>query len=145
MILFFAFILLISFFLAKLEIQIEGKHGYAAKLPCAWRTKNKWAVRFGITTSYHFYLNLFLISMIHMPFAVGLRWTLGAELTVLSFFLFLQLTEDFLWFVLNPHYGIRKFNKASIPWFPHWFLGLPTWYYQNLLIGASLFILSRIV
>ena len=35
-----AFVLLIAYFMAKLEINIEGKHGWAENLP-TWRKKSK--------------------------------------------------------------------------------------------------------
>ena len=39
------------------------------------------------------------------------------------------VVEDFLWFVLNPHFGWSKFNKNSIWWHKRWFLGLPLDYW----------------
>jgi hypothetical protein len=42
---------------------------------------------------------------------------------------------DFLWFVLNPHFGMRRFSAAHIPWFRIWFLGLPADYYNGLLLS----------
>lgn len=50
------FDLIVAFTLAKLEIQIEGKHGWAENLP-TWRIKNKWTKIFWgnqAYTGYHF-------------------------------------------------------------------------------------------
>ena len=108
-IIFFAFVLLTSALLAKVEIEMEGKHGYAEKLPVSWRTDNKWIRRLLTGTSYHLYMGLFLLSLVHLPFVIGLDWTIGREMLALSFLAFMTVAEDFLWFVLNPHYGIRKY------------------------------------
>ena len=36
-------------------------------------------------------------------------------------------TEDFLWFVFNPYYTIKKYTKESIPWHSNqpWIFGMP--------------------
>gem|GEM_PF-7038166 len=30
-----------------------------------------------------------------------------------------------LWFVLNPHYGCKKFTKENVRWHKRWTLGVP--------------------
>lgn len=146
-ILFFSFVILVSVLLAKVEIQIEGKDGYAKNLPVTWRTDNKWIRFFFTGTSYHLYMGLFLLVLVHLPFTTGLTWTLGKEMLVLSFLAFITVAEDFLWFVLNPDFGIRKYRKEYIPWFQaRWFLFTPAWYWYYLPIGILLYYLgSRII
>ena len=36
------------------------------------------------------------------------------------------IIEDFLWFVLNPAYGLARFTPVQIPWHHHWLFGVPT-------------------
>ena len=140
-ILFFGFIILVSILLAKVEIQMEGKDGYAKNLPVTWRTNNKWLRLFFTGTSYHLYMGLFLVCLIHLPFLVGLTWSIATEMMVLSFLAFVTVAEDFLWFVLNPAYGIRKFKGEHIPWFRDRWLGLtPVWYLWYLPIAIALYI-----
>jgi len=138
--LFFGFVVLIAALLAKVEIEIEGKHGYAKNLPVSWRTNNKWARLFFTGTSYHLYMGLFLLALVHLPFVVGLEWTLGKEALVLSFLAFITVAEDFLWFVLNPHYGIKKFKRTEIPWFRDRWLFVPSWYWWYLPAAIILYI-----
>ena len=56
------FMVFMSIILALWEIQIEGKDGWAAKLP-AWRIEKGWLVRLSggrPVTGYHFFMTLFL-------------------------------------------------------------------------------------
>ena len=134
-------LLLLSILLAKVEIQMEGKHGYAEKLPVTWRAKNKWVSLFFTGTSYHLYMGLFLLALVHLPFAVGLPWTIQGEMLVLSFLAFMTVFEDFLWFVLNPAYGIKKYKREHIAWFKDRWLGcVPIWYFWYLPIGIVLYL-----
>ena len=41
----FIFSIVMAYIMAKLEIEIEGQHGWAAKLP-TWRIKNKFTKLF---------------------------------------------------------------------------------------------------
>lgn len=143
---FFILLVIVSYLLARVEIEIEGKYGYAKKLPVSWRTENKWLRYFFTGTSYHLYMGLFLLALVHLPFVCGASWSWGREMLVLSFLAFLTVAEDFLWFVFNPHFGIRKFKRASIPWFKQYWLGfLPFWYWYYIPIGVLLYVGSKFV
>ncbi len=149
-ILFFAFAILTAALLAEVEIQIEGKHGYAEKLPVTWKTDNKWVRLFFTGTSYHLYMGLFLLALVHLPFLIGLAWTIEREMLVLSFLAFMTVFEDFLWFVMNPHYGIRRSRRENIAWFQErWLWFVPAWYWWYLLIGVLLYLggnhLARVI
>jgi hypothetical protein len=39
------------------------------------------------------------------------------------------VSEDFLWFVLNPAFGLRRFAKTHAGWHRHWWLGAPIEYW----------------
>src|SRR4051812_4427103 len=101
------------------EIQIEGGQGWAAHLP-TWRIENRWTRLFFRSrplTGYHFYAHLFVLSMVHAPFGLGLApFTWRGEARVLAFLILFWIAEDFLWFVLNPSFGLRKFRKQHIWW-----------------------------
>lgn len=136
----------VSYFFAKLEIQIEGKNGWAANLP-TWRINNlltKLIPGDGKPlTGYHTYLWLFISSLLHSIF-LFIPWTVSAELLLISLFIFILLSEDFYWFILNPHYGIGKFKRKHIPWHHIWIFRLPLMYWIALLIWISLLYLSVI-
>ena len=40
-------------------------------------------------------------------------------------FFLLTVIWDFLWFACNRHYGVARFRKGQIWWFPAWALGVP--------------------
>ncbi len=144
-ILFVGFLLLTASLFALLEIQIEGKDGWAAKLP-TWRkpVNNKGLLGFLADpnqpqTGYHTYLWLFLFTISHIVFLLT-SWTIRKEIYVISYYSLLTTVEDFLWFVFNPNYGIKKFKKEEIPWHTNWFLGLPRNYWINYPIGILLYL-----
>ena len=58
----------IAFVLAQLEIQIEGPHGWAAKLP-TWRLDGPRVLRWAgkPITGYHVFLMTFILLFIHLP------------------------------------------------------------------------------
>ena len=116
---FFAFLLTTSLLFALLEIQIEGKHGWAEKLP-TWRIENRLTqivYNKRPLTGYHLYLQIFLLVFVHMPFAMSLvQWSIEGEFRVLAFMILFWVTEDFLWFVCNPSFGIRRFKPEHIWW-----------------------------
>jgi len=141
---YFSVSLLSAFFFALLEIQIEGKSGWAELLP-TWKVKFKWSKFLpGLErplTGYHFYLWLFLFIYPHISF-VFTDWTFSKELFLLSFILLITLIEDFLWFVFNPHFGLKKFRSKFIPWHKPWLGPFPLSYYFGLLLWIFLFNVS---
>ena len=57
--------------------------------------------------------------------------------------IFFWVIEDFLWFVLNPHYGLRKFKPQFIWWHAHsWLWIMPRDYVIYSPIGILLYYLS---
>lgn len=137
---------LIGFFLATLEIQIEGEFGWAAKLP-TWRAKTgSWLDKIykklmdKELTGYHAVLNLFLLLFLHWPFIWQGNWNIWQELEILSIFVIFIVVWDFLWFVLNPKFSLRDFGPAKVWWHKKWFNKMPVDYYSGLLVAALLFL-----
>ena len=101
--LFALFVLVTAFTFARVEIEIEGPHGWAEKLP-TWRISNRWTKLFYGSrplTGYHLWMQLFVVLMAHLPFGLS-AWhlTWGRELQVVGFIMLFFVIEDFLWFVL---------------------------------------------
>lgn len=129
--------------LAVLEIQIEGKHGWAKNLP-AWRPKGRnLVVRLYSRmmsgkemTGYHLSMFAFVLLLFHLPYVFGLSFSLEHWLKTASFFFMFVVLWDFLWFVLNPHYPLKQFKKEHLD-FHHkkWLLGVPTDYWGGVLIS----------
>jgi len=119
-----AYFFLIAFILAHLEIQIEGPHGWAEKLP-TWRSDSR-GVRcwFGKpVTGYHLCLVTLILLFVHVPQLYAPSWEREADL--LAMFFLLTVTWDFLRFACNRHFGVGRFRKGQIWWFPTWTLGVP--------------------
>jgi hypothetical protein len=132
--------------LALVEIQVEGGEGWAAKLP-TWRVDNAFTrllMSGKPLTGYHTYLISFVLVMAHLPFGLGLSpWSLRSEARVLSFTLFLWFIEDFLWFVINRHWGLRRFRRDQIWWHaPTWWWFMPRDYWTYSVIGSLLYAYS---
>lgn len=133
-------VLLISYFFAKVEIHIEGKHGWAAQLP-TWRIEKHWLldVFWGgrPLTGYHAWVFPFILLFSHLGFFLVGGWTWELELRTMGVVALFWTLEDFLWFVLNPAFGLARFKKGLIPWHTRWVLGLPVDYWVMGLIGLA--------
>lgn len=141
------FVLVAAVAWAKMEIEIEGKHGWAEKLP-TWRIEKHLLLDLFYggrpLTGYHVWAFSFVFFAFHFPFFWNAPWTWRAECGVIAAYDFFWVTEDLLWFVLNPHYGWKKFGPAEVWWHRRWFLGLPIDYWMLGAIGTALFRLSRL-
>ena len=124
---------LIGVALAFLEIEIEGKNGWAAALPTK-RIKLWWYTKLGKEiTGYHLVLQIFLLLFMHLPLVLEKRFSLELEMVIISQYLLFIVYWDFLWFVFNPHYRLKNFKKGGIPWHTAWFLGLPIEYWLGII------------
>lgn len=143
---FLLFLLWISFCAAKFEISIEGANGWAKNLP-TWRLPpSSWVSKVFFSdkpaTGYHIWLEITAISVIHSVYIfVAPSWNI--ELRILAFFLFFCVVEDFLWFALNPAFGIKNFRADKIWWHQkHWWIFAPRDYYVFLLLGTICYLFS---
>jgi hypothetical protein len=143
-ILFWAGLLAASTLFALLEVQIEDGSGWAANLP-TWRYERAWTRRVlgaRAITGYHLYFQLFIALMAHLPYLLGaapFSWPL--ELRILSFLVLFWVLEDFLWFVLNPAFGLRRFRRELIWWHaPNWWGIMPRDYWLFLPVGLALYL-----
>jgi hypothetical protein len=138
------FMIFLAFLLALWEIQIEGKDGWAAKLP-GWRIERGWFIKLTggrPITGYHLSMTLFLIALVHLPlFFVPWSWRL--ECLLLGFYVGMVFLEDFLWFVLNPYYGIKNFRKGKIWWHKPWWGPVPALYWFLFIIVIVLIYFGR--
>jgi hypothetical protein len=131
---------------ARLEIEIEGPNGWAANLP-TWRIDNRWTRLFYGSrplTGYHLWMQVFVLLMVHVPLVLQTSaWSWGMELRVASFYILFFLFEDFLWFILNPAFGIRRFRKEHIWWHaPTWWWVMPRDYWVFGALGGFAYALS---
>jgi hypothetical protein len=142
------FVLLSSYLFAKVEINVEGPDGWAAKLP-TWKVENRWTrlVLGGKPlTGYHVYVFSTVALLCHLPFFLSMApVTWANEARILSFITLFWILEDFLWFVLNPAFGLKRFNKDEIWWHREsWWLVAPRDYFLFTPVGLLLYWASRL-
>ena len=129
--------LIFGIFLALLEIEIEWKNGWAQNLP-TWRKVNTKAPMSFLRnlTGYHSTLMLMILCLHHVVF-IGFYWYFwpSDEFFILAFYFFLLIFWDFLWFVLNPHFTLKKFKKEHIIWYTDskWIFGFPIDYWYGII------------
>ena len=126
------FVILLGFFFAKLEIAIEGDAGWAANLP-TWRIENHWLLDLfwggREMTGYHAWAFSLVALFFHFPLVFSGDYTWPAEQRALACIMLFWVCEDFLWFVLNPAFGLHRFTKTQVSWHRHWWLGAPVEYW----------------
>ena len=138
------FMVFLAFLLALWEIQIEGQDGWAAKLP-GWRLDKGWVMKLTggrPVTGYHLYMTIFLIASVHLPLFF-VPWTWRLEFLLIGFYVGMVFLEDFLWFLLNPFYGLRNFRKGQIWWHKRWWGPVPDLYWILLVLTAILIYFGR--
>lgn len=142
--LFIVFVFLGALFWAKLEIEVEGKDGWAAGLP-TWRVEKHvvldWLFGGRPLTGYHVWAFAFVLFSFHLPFFWLGTWSLRLELRTVGGYTLFWVVEDFFWFILNPHYGWRKFGAEHVWWHKRWVLGLPVDYWVLAPLGLVLLLI----
>ena len=127
----FFWIVLLAFFFANVEIQIEGSHGWAANLP-TWRIEKHWLLDSLWSgrplTGYHVWVFSFMAIVFHLPILMNWRFGLRLEARALSCLAFFWIFEDFFWFAFNPAFGLRKLTPEFAWWHKSWLLGVPSDY-----------------
>lgn len=127
---------------AWMEVEIEGPHGWAEKLPTKIYTGKfvRWV--FGShVTGYHLAMLLTVVSIAHLPAFFVRPWSWNAEFVVLGYSILHFALEDFLWFVLNPAFGIKKFSAQHVWWHRRWLLRVPLAYWLS--FPLSIVLLTR--
>jgi hypothetical protein len=88
-------------------------------------------------TGYHVFAFTIPLVIVHIPFGFGLDWSLAAELSQLAIFFALAVIWDYLWFVNNPAYTVKRFKRGNVWWFEvPWIWRFPLDYYTG--IGVSI-------
>jgi hypothetical protein len=131
-----------AFGLAGIEIEIEGGRGWAERLPTWYLKRGKIGKLYGVVmghrplTGYHVFAFTIPLLILHFPFVFGVEWSLGAELQALAIFFALAVIWDYLWFVNNPAYTVKRFVRGNVWWFEvPWIWRFPLDYYLG--IGTS--------
>ena len=133
-----------AFGLAAIEIEIEGGYGWAERMPTWYRKRGRVGRVYGLVmggrplTGYHVYAFTIPLLVLHLPYVMGVDWTLAGELGTLATFFVLAVVWDYLWFVLNPAYTVRRFRRGSVWWFEvPWIGRLPLDYYASVALSIG--------
>jgi hypothetical protein len=124
-------VLMLAFFFAKLEIQIEGPDGWASRLP-TWRVEKHplldwfWGGR--PMTGYHAWAFAFVGLTFHTPYLFGCVPSWRMEARMLGGLMIFWIVEDALWFALNPAFGLRRLTREVVWWHKRWIGPVPVDY-----------------
>jgi len=135
---------LYALLMACLEIEIEGRNGWAERLPTWYRTSGAAARIFSLLSSgkpltgYHLFLLPLTALTFHLPFFLGASWTGARELAVDAAWISWLAAWDVLWFVLNPAYGWRRFRRGAVWWHRTWVGRVPVDYVLAAVISLAL-------
>jgi len=80
-------------------------------------------------TGYHAWAFSLVALFFHFPLIFSGDYSWPAEQRALACIMLFWVSEDFLWFVLNPAFGLRRFAKTHAGWHRHWWLGAPIEYW----------------
>jgi hypothetical protein len=135
---------------ALVEIEIEGEHGWAERLPTWFRVTPWYARLYGRLmngkplTGYHAVMFVLPIWSFHIGFAGGVPWSWAAEATTMSAYLIWAAVWDLLWFLFHPRYGWRRFVPNTIWWHRRWIGRFPA-DYLGALFGSTAFAASAVL
>jgi hypothetical protein len=137
-----AAVLTAAYLFARVEVEIEGEAGWAANLP-TWRIEDHplldifWGGR--AMTGYHLWMFSFIGVFFHFPLFFMGQWSLQMEARVMASVMVFWIVEDFLWFIINPAFGWRRFKQELVPWHKRWAFGAPIDYWLFGAISIGLF------
>lgn len=137
---------------ALVEIEIEGKAGWAMNLP-TWFRRRPWYARvyaFMLSgkplTGYHAVMFVVPFVSFHIGLAFGQPWSWGLEARLVATYLVWNVTWDLLWFLYNPAFGWERFRKGQIWWHDGKWVGrLPIDYVNALWVSFTISLVPWVV
>ena len=90
-------------------------------------------------TGYHVWAFTIPVIVLHLPYVMGVEWTLAGELRTLATFFALAVVWDYLWFVLNPAYTVEALRaREGLVVRGALDLALPLDYYAGIAVSVGL-------
>jgi hypothetical protein len=118
------------------EAYVEGDNPWDKR-------KLGWKIKFGpkyCLPAYHFFLFVVMWPTILLLPLVISGWNTKLFGILVSAYSTGMVIEDFLWFVVNPAVGVRKFNSEYATYYPWTKIGkfsLPTFYFIAAIIAVG--------
>jgi len=135
-----------AFLWAKMEEEIEGEHGWAESLP-TWRIDNHPLLNLLMNgrpmTGYHLWAFSFIFFAFHLALIGAGSWSWRAECAALGSISLFWVLEDFIWFMVNPYFGWRRYRRQDVSWHRSWWLGLPADHWGLIAMSVIFLALSR--
>jgi hypothetical protein len=128
---------------ALVEIEIEGPHGWAERLPTWFRITTPSARLYGLfmrgkpLTGYHAVMFVLPLWSFHIGFFGGVPWSWGAEAATLAAYMIWVVAWDFIWFLLNPRFGWARFRRGEVWWHGTWIARFPIDYWSALVVSLA--------
>ncbi len=132
------YMIIAAFIHALWEVQIEGCKGWAKCLP-TFKINVFFRKLLGgkPLTGYHLLMLILFQMIFHIP-ALFINWSFALETVTQGLFIWYFIIEDVAWFIVNPHFTLKRFKKHQIEWHKRWICGLPLSYWVSGTIGAIL-------
>jgi hypothetical protein len=163
-----AAIIVPAIIIAKQEIAIEGPFGWSAltftrrfttkslisKIYRFYSGNDKWATEYHLMSN-TIWLFIYVVSFLYVAYyskLIGIfdlkAWVEIIVLAVVSF-IGLNLTEDYIWFLIHPYFGPDRLSSEYIPWHQSFRSGIPASYWGGLLTtiliaGVSAILLNEV-
>ena len=135
-------VLVLAYMFAQAEIHIEGDAGWAANLP-TWRIEEHWLLDIfwggRAMTGYHAWVFPFISVFFHAPVFFMAQWSWQLEARIVASIMLFWIAEDFLWFIINPAFGWKRFRADQVAWHKHWRCGAPVDYWLFAAASAALY------
>lgn len=135
-------VLILAYFFANVEVQIEGSAGWAMRLP-TWRIEHHWLLDLlwggRAMTGYHAWVFPCVLLFFFFPMVTQAEYTWPGACRALACCMLFWIVEDFFWFLINPAYGLAGFNAQAAPWHKHWLWLVPTDYWLYLPLAGVLY------
>jgi hypothetical protein len=136
------FLFVYALLFALVEIEIEGPHGWAERLPTWFRVTPGYARVYAVLmrgkplTGYHAVMFVLPLWSFHFGFFTGAPWSWAAEAGTIAAYLCWSVVWDLLWFLLNPRFGWRRFRREEVWWHDrtrgrNWIGRFPVDYYSG--------------
>jgi hypothetical protein len=140
----FIWMIILALFHACQEREIEGKNGWARRLPTFRINIFLTKILIGKEiTGYHIFMLLMWIIIFHGIFLFT-SFTIKTEAIILGLLSYYWVIEDFLFFIVNPHYRLMNFRPGKIKWHRRWvFNFIPVSYAWGLIIGTALLLYGK--
>ena len=130
---------------ALVEIEIEGPHGWAERLPTWFRITTPTARVYGLfmrgkpLTGYHAVMFVLPLWSFHLGFFSGVPWSWAGEAGTLAAYMIWVVAWDFIWFLYNPRFGWGRFRKGEVWWHGRTWIGrFPIDYWSSLVVSFGL-------